>query len=401
MSKIYDVLIVGGGPAGLAAGLYASRSKLDTLLLETNSQVGGQVSTYHEMENYPGALDTSAPELMENFREHAEEFGTEIKQAEVEEIKPDGFIKTVSTKDGTEYKAKSVIVATGAEPRRLGVPGEDEFKGKGVSYCATCDADFFVDLEVVVVGNGNSAIEEALYLTKFASKVTVVVIHDEGTMDADKIYQERAYANDKIEFVWNSTLEEAKGDGLVDTAVLKNIKTGEKTDFSCDGIFIFIGRVPRTDFLEGTVELTDNGYLKTDDKLETNVPGVYAAGDVREKFLRQVVTAAADGATTATAAGGYIEEEEYWQKNVVEAEEDVLVAFWSPTNDESMEMTNKLENMDLEAQGAKLVKIDTYKNTRISNRYDVTEVPTLLKLQDGEVTDKIAQPTESEIEELV
>ncbi|MBM7625155.1 FAD-dependent oxidoreductase, partial [Sporohalobacter salinus] len=310
----------------------------------------------------------------------------------------DGFIKTVTTKDGNQYQAKSVIIATGAEPRRLGVKGEEEFKGKGVSYCATCDADFFVDLEVVVVGNGNSAIEEALYLTKFASKVTVIVIHEEGTMDADKIYQERAYANDKIEFVWNSTLEEVKGEGIVDTAVLKNIKTGEKTDFSCDGIFIFIGRVPRTDFIEETVDLTDNGYIKTDDKLETNLPGVYAAGDVREKFLRQVVTAAADGATTAAAAGGYIEEEEYWQENVLEAQKDVLVAFWSPTNEESIEMTNKLENIDLDA---KLVKIDTYKNTRISNRYDITEIPTLIKLQDGKVVDKIVKPIESEIKELI
>ncbi|AGB42076.1 thioredoxin-disulfide reductase [Halobacteroides halobius DSM 5150] len=401
MSNAYDVLIIGGGPAGLAAGLYASRSKLNTILLETNSQLGGQVSTYHEMENYPGVLDTTAPELMDNFKEHAKSFGTKIEKAEVQEVETGDFIKTIKTKDGIKYQAKSVIVATGAEPRRLGVPGEEEFKGKGVSYCATCDADFFVDLEVVVVGNGNSAIEEALYLTKFASKVTVIVIHDQGTMDADKIYQERAYQNDKIEFVWNSTLEEVKGEGLVDTAVLKNVKTGEKTDFSCDGIFIFIGRVPRTDFLEGIVDLTDNGYIKTNDKLETSVPGVYAAGDVRNKFLRQVVTAAADGATTAAAAGGYIEEEEYWQENVLEAEEDVLVAFWSPTNEESLKMTGKLENMDLEAKGVKLVKIDTYKNTRISNRYDVTEVPTLLKIEDGEVAEKITQPTETEIEELI
>ncbi|ADL13756.1 thioredoxin-disulfide reductase [Acetohalobium arabaticum] len=397
MNKEYDVLIIGGGPAGLSAGMYASRSKLDTLLLETGD-VGGQPKSYEEMENYPGVLDASAPELMDNFKEHAEKFGTEIKEGEVKEIDADGFVKTVTTKEGVEYKAKSIILATGAEPRRLGVEGEEEFKGKGVSYCATCDADFFVDLEVAVVGNGNSAIEEALYLTKFASKVTVIVIHEEGTMDADKIYQERAYENDKIEFVWNSTVDRIEGDGLVDKAVLKNIKTGDLTDFECDGIFIFIGRVPSTDFVEDTVELTDNGYIKVDDTLETSKPGVFAAGDVREKYLRQVVTAAADGATTATAAGGYIEEEEYWQENVLEADEDVLVAFWSPTNEESMDMTNKLENMDLDA---KLVKIDTYKNMRISNRYEVTEIPTLLKLQDGEVVEKLIQPTVDELEEII
>ncbi len=400
MSDSYDVLIVGGGPAGLSAGMYASRAKLDTLLLETGD-VGGQPKSYEEMENYPGVLDTSAPELMENFREHATEFGTEIEKGEVVEINTDNFIKTVKTKDGSEYKAKSIILSTGAEPRRLGVEGEEEFRGQGVSYCATCDADFFVDLEVVVVGNGNSAIEEALYLTKFASKVTVIVIHEEGTMDADKIYQERAYDNDKIEFVWNSTVDKVQGDGLVDNVVLKNIKTGAKSEFECDGVFIFIGRVPSTDFVEDTVELTENGYIKVDETLETDKDGIFAAGDVRDKYLRQVVTAAADGATAATAAGGYIEEEEYWQENVLEAEEDVVVAFWSPTNEDSMEVTNELESINLEDKGVKLVKIDTYKNMRISNRYDITEVPSLLKISDGEVVDRLEAPQLDEVEEIL
>ncbi|MCK8827849.1 thioredoxin-disulfide reductase [Natroniella acetigena] len=402
MSKIYDVIILGGGPAGLSAAIYSSRSKLDTLVLEEKRKAGGQPTTYEDMENYPGVLGKTAPELMEDFREHAEKFGAIIERGEAEDIEVDGFLKTVKTKDGQEYKGKSVIISTGAEPRKLGVKGEEEFKGKGVSYCATCDADFFVDLEVVVVGNGNSAIEEAIYLTKFASKVTVIVIHDEGIMDAEKILQEKAYQNDKIEFVWNSTLDEVKGEGLVDTAVLKNIKTGEKTALSCDGIFIFIGRVPRTDFLEVTgVDLTDNGYIKTNQKLETNLAGVYAAGDVRDKFLRQVITAASDGAVTAMAAGGYIEEEEYWQENVLEAEEDVLVAFWSPTNEDSLEMINKLEAMDLADRGVKLVKIDTYKNTLISERYEVEEIPTVLKIKDGEVVDNLVCPSLTEVEEIL
>ncbi|KXS41836.1 MAG: thioredoxin reductase (NADPH) [Candidatus Frackibacter sp. T328-2] len=399
MSKKYDVIIVGGGPAGLSAAVYASRSKLDTLLLEQNRKVGGQPTTYEEMENYPGVLDTTAPELVKNFREHAEKFGTEIERGEVKVVSLDGRIKSVTTKDGKEYRAKSVIIATGAEPRKLGVKGEAEFKGKGVSYCATCDADFFVDLEVVVVGNGNSAIEEAIYLTKFASKVTVIVIHEEGVMDAEKILQERAYSNDKIEFVWNSTLEEVKGEGLVDTAVLKNIKTGETTDLSCDGIFIFIGRVPRTDFVEEELELNENGYIEVNsERLDTNMPGVYAAGDVRDKFLRQVITAASDGAASAMAAVGYIEEEDYWQENVLEAEETVLVAFWSPTNEESLEVINRLEKIDLDA---KLVKIDTYKNTLISERYDVNEIPTVLKIEEGEVVDRVVNPKLQEINEFI
>jgi thioredoxin reductase (NADPH) len=400
MSNEYDVAIIGGGPSGLAAALYASRAQLDTLLLETG-EVGGQPKTYQEMENYPGVLDIEAPELMENFKEHALEFGAELKKGKVVEIEVDDFVKTIKTKKDETYQAKSIILATGAEPRRLGVEGEEDFKGQGVSYCATCDADFFKDLEVVVVGNGNSAIEEALYLTKFASKVTVVVIHEEGVMDADKIYQERAFDNDTIEFVWNSTVDEIQGEGLVDNVVLKNIKTGEKSKLGCDGVFIFIGRVPSTDFVEDTVELAKGGYIKVDETLETSQDGVFAAGDVRDKFLRQVVTAAADGATAATAAGSYIEEEEYWQKKVVEADEDVVVAFWSPTNEASMEVTNKLENLDLEEKGVKLVKIDSYKNTRITNRYDIEEIPSLLKLRDGEVIERLETPDLDEVEEIL
>ncbi len=384
----YDTIIIGGGPAGLSAAIYSSRSKLKTLLLEEKRKVGGQVSTYKEMENYPGVLNTTAPGLMENFQKQAEKFGAEIKKEQVINVDIQGFIKKIKTKSGNYYLCKSIIIATGAEPRKLGVTGEDEFKGKGVSYCATCDADFYVDLEVVVVGNGNSAIEEAIYLTKFARKVKIIVIHDEGIMDADKILQERAYKNEKIEFIWNSTLQEVKGDGLVNTALIKNIKTGEVKDISCDGVFIFIGRVPSTDYLEGKLTLAANGYIKVDEKLEASVAGVFAAGDVREKYLRQVVTAAGDGATAATAAGRYIEEEEYWQENVINSKKTVIIVFWSPTNQNSVNLINGLENINLEEKGAKLVKIDTYKNTRISQRYNITSVPSVLKIKDGEVLEK-------------
>ncbi|MFW5856161.1 MAG: FAD-dependent oxidoreductase, partial [Bacillota bacterium] len=359
-------------------------------------------ATYEEMENYPGVPETTAPELMENFKTHAEKFNAEFARGEVVDIDTEGFKKVVKTKDGDEYTARSIILATGAEPRKLGIKGEKEFKGRGVSYCATCDADFYVDMDVVVVGNGNSAVEEAIYLTKFARKVTIIVIHEEGVMDAEKLFQERAFANEKIDFVWNSTVEEIKGDGLVDSVILKNIKTGEKTEMSCDGVFFFVGRVPSTDFLEDTeIELSENNYIKANDNMETNVPGIYAAGDVRDKVVRQVITAAGDGATAAVMAQGYIEAEEYWQENVIHSDKPVIVAFWSPTHEESIDKIGELEDMNLENKGYKMVKIDTYKNKLITDRYNVSEIPTVIKIEDGEVMERLVSPDIDEIKEIL
>ena len=401
MSNTYDLIVIGGGPAGMSAAIYGSRSRLNTLVLEAKRKTGGQPSTYHDMENYPGVPETTAPELMDNFREHAEKFNTEFKRGEVVDLEVEGLEKIVKTKKGAEYKAKSVVLATGAEPRKLGIEGEEELKGKGVSYCATCDADIFEGLDVVVVGNGNSAVEESIYLTKFVENLTMIVIHDEGVMDAEKILQEKAMENEKIDFVWNSVVEEIKGDGMVEKAVVKNIKTGETQDLDCHGVFFFVGRVPNTDFLKGTVELTENGYIKTNDEMETNQPGVYAVGDVRNKVVRQVITAAGDGATAAVMAQGYIEEEDYWQNNVLKSDNSVLVAFWSVTDQESMDMISELESMGIEDNDYRFVKIDTYKNRLISNRYDIEEIPTIVKLVDGEVTEKLVEPSTKEIESIL
>lgn len=401
MSPEYDLIVLGGGPAGMASAIYGSRSRLKTLVLEAKRKTGGQPGTYHDMENYPGVPETTASELMENFRTHAEKFGTEFERGEVKDLTVDGFEKVIRTKKDEEYRAKSVIIATGAEPRKLGVKGEEEFKGKGVSYCATCDADIFTDLDVVVVGNGNSAVEESIYLSKFVNKITMIVIHDEGVMDAEKILQEKAMENDKIEFVWNSVLEEVKGDGLVEKAVVKNIKNGETQELDCSGVFFFVGRVPSTDFLEGVVDLTEHGYVKTNKQMETNAPGVYAVGDVRDKVVRQVITAAGDGATAAVMAQGYIEEEEYWQNHVVNSDKPALVAFWSVTDQESMDVISHLEGMELEDKGYKFIKIDTYKNRLISDRYNIEEIPTLLKLESGEVSSKLVSPDKEKIEELI
>ncbi len=401
MSNTYDLIVIGGGPAGMSSAIYGSRSRLNTLVLESKRKTGGQPSTYHDMENYPGVPETTAPELMDNFREHAEKFNTEFERGEVVDLEVNGLEKIVKTKKGTEYKAKSVVLATGAEPRKLGIEGEEELKGKGVSYCATCDADIFEGLDVVVVGNGNSAVEESIYLTKFVENLTMIVIHDEGVMDAEKILQEKAMENDTIDFVWNSVVEEIKGEGMVEKAVVKNIKTGEKQELDCHGVFFFVGRVPNTDFLKGTIELTENGYIKTNDEMETNQPGVYAVGDVRNKVVRQVITAAGDGATAAVMAQGYIEEEDYWQNNVLKSDNSVLVAFWSVTDQESMDMISELESMGIEDNDYRFVKIDTYKNRLISNRYDIEEIPTIVKLVDGEVTEKLVEPSTKEIESIL
>ena len=400
MSTKYDLIIIGGGPAGIAAAIYGSRSRLKTLVLEAKRKTGGQPETYHDMDNYPGVPETTAPELMDNFRTHAEKFNTEFERGEVTNIEINGLEKIIKCKKDKEYKTKSVIIATGAEPRRLGIKGEEEFKGKGVSYCATCDAELFTDLDIIVVGNGNSAVEESIYLTKFVNKLTMVVIHDEGVMDAEKILQEKAMENEKIDFVWNSVLEEIKGDGLVEKAVVKNIKNGEKSEIDCSGVFFFVGRVPSTDFLEGVVDLTEHGYVETTKQMETDQPGVYAVGDVRNKVVRQVITAAGDGATAAVMAQGYIEEEEYWEKNVVNSDKPAVVVFWSVTDQKSMNIVSKLENMELEDKGYKFLKIDTYKNRLISNRYDIEEIPTVLKLKDGQVAERLVDPAEKELKKI-
>lgn len=389
MSEVYDIIVVGGGPGGLAAGIYGSRSRLKTVILQ-KGKPGGQAVTTQELENYPGfSRGTTGPVLMQAMADHAESFGTEILREEVVDVELDGDIKVVKTKSGKEYQSKIVLLALGAEPRSLNIKGEKKFRGKGVSYCATCDADFFEELDVVVVGNGDAAIEEAMYLTKFAETVTIIVIHDEGILDCNKVSAEKAFANPKIKWVWSSVLEEIKGDGLVEKIVIKNIKTGELSEMEPNGVFFFVGTVPKTEIVEGKVELNEQGYVISNEQMETSIPGVYAVGDCRVKYLRQVVTAAADGAIAAVAAEKYLAEEEGFKARVLNVEEPVMVAFWAPQNEESITTLSELERLVKEmGDDVRLVKIDTYRNQRVVKRYGVEKIPTVLFFKKGEMVSK-------------
>lgn len=303
MSKIYDVIILGAGPGGLAAGLYAGRSRLSTLVIE-KGQDGGQIAITDDIENYPGQIveGESGPSLIARMTQQVEKFGAERVSDTINAVDFSGEIKILKSAKA-EYQAKNVIIATGAYARPIGCKGETAFRGKGVSYCATCDANFFEDLEVFVVGGGDSAVEEAMYLTKFARKVTI--IHRRNELRAAKSIQEKAFANPKIEFFWDSVVEEVGGDDILQWMKVKNVKTGEVKTVEADeedgmfGVFGFIGTVPNSKIFEGIIDMDERGYIKTDENMHTNIPNVYAVGDVRIKSLRQVVTAAADGAIAA------------------------------------------------------------------------------------------------------
>ena len=302
--KEYDTVILGGGPAGFSAAMYAARGAVSTAIIDI-SMLGGQPSNYLELENYPGFSTIGGYDLMEKFEEHADKFGVDkFPMQEIESIDLVSTPKIIRTKEA-EFHSKTVIIATGAKSMKLGVPGELEFVGRGVSYCAVCDAAFYKDKVVAVVGGGNSAVEEAIYLTKFASKV--YLIHRRDELRADKIVQQRAFENEKLEFVWDSVVKEIKGEDLVSTLVLENVKTGNIFNLSVNGIFPYIGIVPNVDGFNGQVEQDSKGFIITDDTMKTSVEGVYAIGDVRVTPLRQVVTAAADGAVGAVYAVRYLD----------------------------------------------------------------------------------------------
>lgn len=303
--KSYDILILGGGPAGLTAGIYTSRAQLKVGLLE-KLMPGGQVAVTEWVENYPGFEEGIAgPELMQRMEKQARRFGLEIITGGVTEIELNGDIKKVKT-NKEEFEAKAVIITTGTNPKLLNVPGEEKFKGRGVSYCATCDGPFFKDKDIVVVGGGNSGIQEGLYLTRFVRSIKLVEFMDH--LNAEKILQQKAREHSKFSFYLNHKVKSINGDQKVTSVTVEDRKTGKSKELTADGVFIWVGMIPNTDFLSQKVEMDQYGFIKTNDHLETSVPGVFAAGDVREKDIQQIATAVGDGAIAAEFALKHIEE---------------------------------------------------------------------------------------------
>jgi thioredoxin reductase (NADPH) len=303
---IYDVIIIGGGPSGLSAGIYTSRARLKTLLIE-KAGCGGQIAITDHLENYPGFEEgINGFELAVKMEKQARTFGCEITYGEVVSIQAEDKTKKFILSDNKEYSTKTVIIASGANFKKLNIPGEKEFIGRGVSYCATCDGPFFRNKEIAVIGGGDSALQEALYLTKFVTKVNL--IHRRDAFRAAKILQEKVFNEPKINIIYDTVVEEILGKDTVEQVKLKNVKTGNITQLAVNGIFVFVGWLPNTSFLKQTqIKLNEAGYVLTDDNMKTSVDGIFACGDVREKILRQVVTAAGDGATAAISAQHYLE----------------------------------------------------------------------------------------------
>jgi thioredoxin reductase (NADPH) len=303
--KIYDVIIAGAGPAGMTAAVYTSRANLSTLMIE-RGMPGGQMANTEDVENYPGFESILGPDLSTKMFEHAKKFGAEYAYGDIKEIIDNGDVKTVVA-GSKQYKAYSVIISAGAEYKKVGVPGEKELSGRGVSYCAVCDGAFFKQKELYVIGGGDSAVEEGVYLTRFASKVTIVHRRDE--LRAQKILQDRAFANEKIDFIWNHTIKSINDkDGKVGSVTLVSTQNGEEQELPADGVFIYIGMIPLSKPFTNLGITNENGYIETNERMETKVPGIFAAGDIREKTLRQIVTATGDGSIAAQSAQHYVEE---------------------------------------------------------------------------------------------
>ena len=304
MEKIYDLIIIGSGPAGLAAGIYASRADLNFIVIEKNPVSGGQIIHTYEVDTYPGVPGISGFELADRFRKHCDNQGVDFVTGDVQAFNVKDTIKTITLDNGDSYKAKTIIISTGAVYKKLGVKGEEELSGMGVSYCATCDGAFFRNKDVAVVGGGDVAVEDAIFLARLCRKV--YVIHRRDELRAAKSYQQKLKSLENVEFLWDSEVEEIHGQETVEAATISNVKTKEKKELKIEGIFIAIGNMPSSDVYKELVETDQNGYIIAGEDCETNIEGVFAAGDIRAKDLRQIITAAADGANAITAVEKYL-----------------------------------------------------------------------------------------------
>lgn len=393
----YDVVVIGGGPAGLTAAIYAGRARLKTILIE-KALIGGLATYTNEISNYPGFPDDPKGEEITNLmKKQAEKMGVDIKLTAVKSVELEGEIKTVET-FRTTYKAKVVIIATGGRPRTTGAQDEENFLfDKGISFCATCDAAANIDKHVVVIGSGDAAIEEGMFLTKFARKVTVSVIHDTGKMDCNEIAKEAALKNPKMEFIWNTVVERFEGEEHLERVVLKNLKTGELIPVECDTCFEFIGYLPNTELFAEQLNLTKSGYIITNDKMETGIEGVYACGDVRDKWLKQVATAVGDGAIAGFAAEKYIEESRTFKEHILQDEKPGLVYLYNAIDPASREFLGVIEKIEKQKEGSIAVcRVDVYKSKGIANRLNVDTFPSVVIVKEGKVNQVITEDLSEE-----
>lgn len=373
---IYDLVIIGGGPAGISAGIYGGRAKLKTLIIEKEN-VGGQIRTTHEMVNYPGIIQTTGSQYMETLRKQALDFNVNFKEDEVLDLSLDNDIKIIKTKK-EEIQSRAVIFSTGASPRKLGFKGEEQFTGRGVAYCATCDGEFFKGLDVFVVGGGYAAAEEAIFLTKFAKKVIIAVREEE--FSCAKTIVDKVKSHNKIEVLYNTELQEVGGEEVLSFAKFKNNKTGEVFEYNVDeddgtfGVFVFIGYKPQTELLKGKVELNEQGYVLTDENMKTNLDGVYAAGDLRPKALRQVVTAVSDGAIAATSAEKYVAEQ---KDRLGIVDDEVIEEIKKEDISKKIEEKNIREKLNID---------DKNRKSKLLNDGLRSQIKSILSMMESEVT---------------
>lgn len=382
----FDVVIIGGGAAGLTAAIYCGRARLNTLLIE-KSLVGGLATYTNEIENYPGFPEgQTGLGLMQLFHNQAKKFGVKFKLTDVKGVKLEGETKIVET-FRTNYEANVVIVASGGKPRLTGAKNEENYLyDKGISFCATCDAAANTGKTVMVIGSGDAAIEEGMFLTKFADKVIVSVLHDEGKMDCNEIAKEQALANPKMEFIWNTIVDEFTGNERLEKVILKNLKSNELIPVDVDSCFLFIGYVPNTEIFKDVLDMNRGGYLITNEKMETNIPGVFAAGDVRDKFLKQVATAVGDGAIAGYAAEKYIAESEIFHHQIMQSDVPGLVYIWNAVDPKCRELLPLIEKYEATYDGrVRVTKVDIYKSAGIANRLGVCEAPCVVVIKDGKV----------------
>jgi len=386
----YDVVIIGGGPAGLSAAIYAGRARLKTLLIEKDL-VGGLATYTNEIANYPGFPDNPKGEAITNLMKlQAKNMGVTFKLTAVTNVVIKGEEKVVET-FRNKYLAKVIIIATGGRPRTTGAQNEEAFLfDKGISFCATCDAASNTGKHVFVIGSGDAAIEEGMFLTKFASKVTVSVLHDEGIMDCNEIAKEMALSNPKMNFIWNTVAERFEGNGHLDTVVLKNIKTGEEIPVKCDNCFEFIGYLPNSELFTDQLPLTRQRYITVNEKKETGIEGVFAIGDVTDKWLKQIATAVGDGAIAGTAAERYIAEKEIFDVKIMQAEKTGLIYVYSAIDAEARSFLTEIEAIDETFNGNIAVnRIDTYKSNGLALKLELDQVPAVVITKEGKIAKKI------------